>query len=227
MLLAAEASYDDFHARAGLPGTGLRPDASALLASARALAGRPADLVAIDMPLGHDPVVGRRESDNAISRTYGGRRAGTHTPNAERPGRISDELRAGFEAVGHRLCTTSLVRPGLIEVYPHPALIELTAAPMRLQYKAGKAAAYWPGVPPLERRARLFGIWAGIVAHLDRVIAGAGAALPLPGDGARGAALKAFEDKLDAVVCVFVAIRVLQGRARAYGDARAAIWVPC
>jgi predicted RNase H-like nuclease len=42
----------------------------------------------------------------------------------------------------------------------------------------------------------------------------------------RGRALKAYEDQLDAVVCAYVAIAALEGRAESYGDDVSAIWVP-
>jgi predicted RNase H-like nuclease len=43
---------------------------------------------------------------------------------------------------------------------------------------------------------------------------------------ARGWEMKAFEDMLDAVVCAWIGVTVLEGRARAYGDERSAIWIP-
>jgi len=67
-LVAAEASYERFYARAeGLPRgrpSGSRPRPSALLASALKLCGRPVDLVAIDMPLPYAPIMGRRTADD-------------------------------------------------------------------------------------------------------------------------------------------------------------------
>ena len=220
-LVAANASYDAFHARAGRAGTGLVPDAAALLASARVLAEGDVDLVAIDMPLSLDPITMRRESDNAVSRCYGGRKAGTHTPSALSPGPLSDRLRAGFADAGYGLCTAAIARPGLIEVYPHPALIELTGAAQRLPYKAGKTKTYHPGLGRADRVARLLATWASIVGHLEAALPGAAAALPVPAHPT-----KAFEDTLDAVVCALVAARALDGQARAFGDARSAIWVP-
>jgi predicted RNase H-like nuclease len=38
--------------------------------------------------------------------------------------------------------------------------------------------------------------------------------------------LKAFEDMLDAIVCCWVAICALQGRAIPFGDDTSAIWIP-
>ncbi|MGX7875101.1 hypothetical protein ACVDG5_022370 [Mesorhizobium sp. ORM6] len=116
------------------------------LEAARALAGSPVDLIA-DMPLSRTPIISRRASDDAVSRAYGARWAGTHTPSAVRPGGVSDTLRATFEHTGYQLRTSGLVSGGLIEVYPHPALIEFASAERRLPYKFGNRRSYWPGEP--------------------------------------------------------------------------------
>ena len=79
-LVELAPSYQGFNALAEhdlapelLP-CGSRPDAAELLASSRKLCGLPVDLVAIDMPLAHHPIAGRRASDNAISAAYGARK---------------------------------------------------------------------------------------------------------------------------------------------------------
>ena len=74
----------------------------------------------------------------------GARKCGTHTPSARRPGGISDALRQSFELAGYPLCTDTIASPGLIEVYPHPALVELAGAAKRLPYKASSVRSYWP-----------------------------------------------------------------------------------
>jgi hypothetical protein len=56
--------------RAGLYG---KAGSQALLCGAEALACVPVGLVAIDMPLSLEPIVGRRVSDNAVSSAYGAR----------------------------------------------------------------------------------------------------------------------------------------------------------
>jgi predicted RNase H-like nuclease len=231
-LIAAAPSYQCFHALAGddpvreVRPSGSIPDATALLASCRARLGRPVDLVAIDMPLSHVPINGRRVSDDAISRAYGQRKCGTHTPSASRPGRMSLDLRENFERAGYPLQTIAISAPGLIEVYPHPALVELAHAPERLQYKAGKVRNYWPALRPKELRAKLYCQWSKIVALLENEISGVAAALPELELGASGAKVKAYEDELDAVVCAWVAICALQCRAKPFGDCQSAIWVP-
>jgi predicted RNase H-like nuclease len=179
------------------------------------------------MPLALTPIVGRRASDLAVSRAFGAAKAATHSPSALRPGALADKLRADFEREGYPLCTAKGVRtPGLMEVYPHAALLALSGDKVRLTYKAGKTTTYWRGVDLAERGRRLREVWRRILAMLEAEIAGVAEALPPPAAEIRGSALKAYEDKLDAVVCAYVAIRALDGGAKAYGDAGSAIWVP-
>jgi len=231
-LVALSASYQRFHALAGrgspaeLRPSGSRPDAKELLATSRKLCGAPVDLVAIDMPLARGRIAGRRASDNALSSAYGAFKCGTHTPSGARPGPMSDELKEGFDEAGYPLQTSSISTPGVIEVYPHPALVQLADAPERLRYKVSKVRSYWPRSDATARRKFLLQEWAGIIALLETQIMGVTDALPsLPAD-ARGHELKAFEDMLDAVVCAWVAICALEARATPFGDQNSAIWVP-
>jgi predicted RNase H-like nuclease len=231
LLVAAEPSYECFDARAdGLPlgkpiGSCARP--STLLSSAKKLCDRDVDLIAVDMPIARVPIVGRRRADDEVSGRYGAYGCGTHSPNITRPGRISSELSEGFAEAGYGLLTASKAKPpGLIEVYPHPALIELTGAEWRLPYKVGKMKAYWAWATPQQRRDLLFREWSGIVTLLEREISGVEAALPLPAHEARRAELKAYEDALDAVICAWVAVCALEGRAVPFGDQSSAIWIP-
>jgi len=235
-LPALEASYERFIALAkGLPPSterprGSKPDAVALLEVGRKICGLPIDLVAIDMPMARHPIRGRRPSDIEVSKAYGARSAATHSPSAERPGKISDALRLAFEHAGYPLRTldaASARTKGLIEVYPHPALIEFLKAPRRLEYKVARTRLYWPGLQSAEERvAQLCKVWRRIVQALDQHIAGVAAALPPPASSERGWRLKAYEDKLDAVVCASVAIACLDGKASGLGDVDSTIWIP-
>jgi predicted RNase H-like nuclease len=231
-MVAAESSYERFQmlaetnvARDVRP-SGSMPDVTALLQSAELLARRRVDLVAIDIPLSRSPITGRRKSDNAISCAYGTKQCGTHSPSTDRPGQISDKLMVDFEERGYQLGTLAVRCPALIEVYPHPALVELAKAPKRLPYKVGKIRNYWPEVSPEERRYRLFAQWGEIVRLLDLEVTGVADVLPELDFSAKGAVLKAYEDTLDAVVCAWVGICVLEGRAKPFGDNQSAIWVP-
>ena len=231
VLIEAAASYAAFldageGAAPVLRHRGSIPDAESLIAAAMEKAGAMVDVVAVDMHLSITPIVGRRGSDNVISTLYGARHASTHTPSTTRPGKLSDELRDGFERIGYPLSIQDPVSRALLEVYPHPALIELAAADRRLPYKQSKIRKYWPVADPVARRANLLRTWSDIVGLLDVEISGVKDALPLPSPNARGYELKAYEDALDAVVCAWVGACALTGRARAYGDEESAIWVP-
>jgi predicted RNase H-like nuclease len=207
-LVAVAPSYQDFYALAegAEPSPNDNsPDPIRLLASSRQLCSVLPDLVAVDMPLARHPIAGRRASDNAVSSAYGARLCGTHTPSSIRPGRISDELTKGFAEAGFPLQTGPIETPGLIEVYPHPALVELANAPERLCYKVAKIRKYWPALDAIKRRERLFEVWAGILELLDKQIAGVQEKMPSLAPASRTcvADLKQVEDMLDAIVCAW------------------------
>lgn len=230
-LVAATPSYDHFLALAagepppGRP-SGSMPDAAALLTAAETLAGGPVNVVAIDMPLSLSPISCRRESDDAVSRAYGARHCSTHTPSVTRPGPISDALRKGFEASGFPLRTTTVNASGLIEVYPHPALVELACAPRRLPYKAGKVGRYWPNESQASRRVLLLEQWDMIAGLLATQFDGVADCLPQLPVNPRGVDMKAHEDMLDAIVCAWVGAVALAGECNAFGDDASAIWIP-
>lgn len=231
-LIFAGSSYGQLlaHAEVGLTSTsrpsGAVAEAPALLAAAGKIAGAPVDLVAVDMPLSLEPITARRLSDNLVSAAYGARHCSTHTPSAIRPGKISDDLRSGFGHCGYGLLMKEVGVPGLLEVYPHPALVELMRAEKRLPYKQSKTRNYWPTENPADRRNKLFETWRAIVACLDQEIKGASEILRLPQFEAPSWQLKAFEDMLDAVICAWVGICVFEGTAVPFGDHTSAIWIP-
>jgi len=201
------------------------PEAESLLARCRELAGVEPLCVAVDMPIvPYGRVTGRRESDNATSRAFGGRRCATHSPTRERPGALGENFSRGLEAQGYQVAVAGSAPAGrdLLEVYPHPALLALTGERMRLPYKCSKTGKYWPGLPRPERVARLLGVWGAIREALAGRMLLAPGVLPLP----EGWRLKAYEDMLDAAVCAWVGACYLDGAATAHGDAASAIWVP-
>jgi predicted RNase H-like nuclease len=222
------SSYAEFLSPAsrGVVNVSHHLDPAALLSAATAAGGGQVTLVAADIPLAATPITGRRISDNQVSIAYGSRHASTHTPSITRPGPISDRYCLEFGKLGYPLVTHGEVTHGLIEVYPHPALIELSGAARRLPYKESKIAKYWPDLSVPERRQRLLEQWDVILQLLARHIEGVMEAFkPIPLSSPRRA-MKAFEDALDAVVCAWVGICVLEGRATAFGDPDSAIWIP-
>lgn len=228
-LAAVAPSYRHFcnpELAAGGRPAGSAPDGRALIAAAKKICGRDIDLAAADMPMSRKKITGRRTSDNAVSSAYGARKCGTHSPTPARPGLVSEALRRSFEDAGYLLQTQKIAGHGLIEVYPHPALVELSGAPERHPYKAEKIGKYWKARPQPERRARLIEEWARIISLLDAEIDGVRAQLPLPENDAAMWKLKAFEDMLDAVICAWTAVCALEGKVRPFGDEASAIWIP-
>ncbi len=230
-LLAVESTFDRFVAlknRSSPNETACPPRSKALhvLTTAQTFCDCKIDLIAVDMPMARSPILGRRCSDNAVSQAYGARKCGTHSPTALRPGRVSDEMTEMLMRAGYPLQTLAIAGGGLIEVYPHPALVELACAAQRLPYKAAKARAYWPELDREERRARLFQTWLKIVDLLEAEIAGVRQALRPPAPSATLAELKAYEDALDAVVCAWAGTCALEGLASPYGNEDSAIWIP-
>ena len=239
-LVRVARAYAEFTALDGVapadwtqPVTGGPPDWPALLAACATLTARPPAVVTLDMPIGPRPITGRRAADNAVARAYAGRWAAPHTPTAERPGPIADTVYRELTALGYRWVGAEAAAPPqegvseapyFIEVYPHPAIIELMGLDKRLTYKVAHQSRY--------ARATGGDGWALIVASLDRLraaladtVQGVEAALPSAAALPRRA-LKGLEDALDAVVCAWVGAEFLAGRALAYGDADSAIWIP-
>ena len=104
--------------------TGRRPDLDRLLAVCRQLLdGEQVSLIAMDMPLSLEPIIRRRAADNAVSRAFGNQGCAVHSPSAQRPGPLADEVRARAAALGFPLATASTPAgacPALIEGLPAP-----------------------------------------------------------------------------------------------------------
>jgi predicted RNase H-like nuclease len=194
----------------------------------RSLGGKP-DLIAVDMPMSRVDIVGRRKSDIEISKRFAAAKCATHSPSAERPGKVSGPFRAACEVEGYELIVSDerLPRLSLAEVYPHPALLRLMNAKERLPYKVGKTKIYWRDATAETRRLSVLHSLKNIVEALDGIIAGVSACVEPALAGAEGfAALKPAEDMIDAIVSAWVGTTILEGRAEAFGDKDSAIWIP-
>jgi predicted RNase H-like nuclease len=229
--IAAAPSYGSF--RAGHVDWAARPpgglcDPGALLDAANRLTDLPIVCVAVDMALSRTPITGRRVADNVTSAAFARQWCGTHSPSRERPGRVSEELLAGFRARGFELAVKGEPLPvnPVVEVHPHGALVRLLKEERRLPYKLSRLAQYHPEMAIEQRRARLLATWRRIADALEREVAGSRAMLPASYEAFRGARLKAVEDTLDAIICAWIGAEVMRARAEAFGDETAAIWVP-
>ena len=215
-LTAVSSSYGDFNNSSGGPlviatkHVGERPDIKQLLQTTEALGGILPSIIAVDMPLSHKPIMYRRVSDNLISTEYGGRWASTHSPTAERPGLVSDQFTEDCSRRGYRLLTAPDQKKGLIEVYPHTALIELLKAEKRLPYKIGRISKYWPEADKITRRKNLIKTWAKIIDALEEKILGVKAKMLLPDPNSETWKFKVFEDGLDSIICCLVGVNYME-----------------
>jgi predicted RNase H-like nuclease len=200
------------------------PDCDALIAACVRSAGAPPDVIAIDMPLATHPITARRAADNAIASAFGARGLGAHSPSPTRPGPLADTMRVGFGKHGYSIAgaTTRAGTPRvLIEVFPHAAAIALARADYRVPYKLARIARYWPERSSAARRRAVLAQWRELQRALAARVRGATLRIPR---AATLAALKRYEDALDALFCAWTGAEYLAGRVRPHGDATAAVW---
>jgi predicted RNase H-like nuclease len=211
------------------PPAGSAPDPEALLEAARRWAGAEVDLVTVDMPVATEPFSARRTSDAAVTRRFSRHGCATHSPSAARPGPLGRRFSEGFAALGYPVITTAspgIARRGLLEIYPHVALLELLGLSYRFPYKVSRSAQYWPGTPTTTRVRRLLAQYRTI----ERALAGRLGTIPVPLPRASAslplAMLKRYEDALDGILAAWVGSLYVEGRAAALGDEVSATWVP-
>ena len=182
------------------------------------------------MPLATTPITSRRAADTAISSRFGPKGCAVHSPSAERPGAIADQLRADFAALGYSLQTngSNPAAPALIECYPHVALLALLKRDYRVPYKVSRSGQYWKAeqLSRSERIEPLLEQFQAIKEGLDQHIKGIPEFIPEPAEVTTLASLKPVEDMLDGLICAWVGIEHLEGRTVGLGDDTAAIWVP-
>ena len=180
------------------------------------LAERPA-AVAIDAPLKVPNAAGRRPCESELSSEYGGRKAGPHSSNRQRLLATHSEIRG--EALTERLAGLGFRDPWgggdrtVIEVYPHPAIVEVFGLEERLVYKSKRGVSVDQRRDGLRTLSRLLTLLEGASPPLS------GPAVAIA-DDVRGAALKAVEDRLDARLCAWIASvwATRPGRMRLFGD---------
>ena len=202
----------------------------ALLQACQQLADAAVSCVSVDMPLATTRIISRRAADTAISSRFGTKGCAVHSPSAERPGAIADQLRADFAALGYPLQTNGnkQAAPALIECYPHVALLALLKRDYRVPYKVSRSGKYWKAekLTRRERIERLLEQFQAIKAGLDEHIRGIPDFIPEPSEVRTLASLKPVEDMLDGLICAWIGIEHLEGRTVGLGDDTAAIWIP-
>lgn len=206
------------------------PDMDALLSASGILLGEDkVKLITVDMPMSNVPITGYRMAERRIASTFSKHGCAAHAPSSTRPGKISEIYTKDSYVHGFELGvdgTPSGTLNQLLEVYPHPALLKLMNTNYRLEYKAAKTSRYWPGLENSERKQKLHYIYTHILAELGQYITNIPSFLPAEFRQYPFSYLKRFEDAIDALVCGWVGVKYIEGKATSYGDETGAIWVP-
>ncbi|MFK8184027.1 MAG: DUF429 domain-containing protein [Phormidesmis sp.] len=161
-------------------------------------AGEPA-VVAVDAPTLIPNETGMRVPDRLAHKHFGKYHAGCYPANLGRPFaarlvKFGQDLEArGF--VHAPMMEPRKVGRYQVEVFPHPAMVQLFNLPRILKYKKGRLA---------ERRVALGELRSHILTQLPQQ-APPLLITDLPAIPEKGKALKALEDKLDSIICAYVA----------------------
>jgi predicted RNase H-like nuclease len=182
-------------------------------------------IVAVDAPLRVPNEQGRRPAEAAIGLAFGRYHAGAHPANRQRlafGGVVRGEaLVAALE--GYDFAYTTAIAAGararqIVEVFPHPAMVAIFGLSRTLKYKA----------KPKRALAERLAEWGRYLTHLDGL---AGDDPPLTGQARltamdvaalRGRRLKDHEDRVDALMCAYIALYALRwgaARCRVFGTA--------
>jgi predicted RNase H-like nuclease len=161
--------------------------------------------VAIDAPLIIPNKTGQRPCETSIGKRYSARHASCHSSNLSLyPQAASVHLASQLASRGFRHAP-DLAHPEsqrvMLEVYPHPALLELFRLPSIIKYKKVNIAWKRSGQRELQERIKELSLFAPPLESTPRLSEFLAANMNL----LRGAALKANEDKLDAIVCAYIA----------------------
>ncbi len=182
---------------------------------------RGSTVVAIDAPLVIRNETGQRHCETLVSRSYGAREASCHTSNLSLyRDAASVRLAAQLESLGFRHAPGVAHLEGehvMLEVYPHAALLELFRLPRIIKYKKGNVTRRRCGQQDLQHRLKELSLFSPPVEATPKL----SEQLSIDTNSLRGAALKANEDRLDAIVCAYIAYYYWfwgSGGTRLFGD---------
>jgi predicted RNase H-like nuclease len=190
---------------------------------ARALAPGPC-VVAIDAPVVVRNPTGARECERLVTRFFGRHHAGAHPANTGNPAFAGGSTRA--LRLTDRLALDVDPRSGAarraLEVFPHPTTVALFDLPsvVRYKHKAGR------DLQLLGRETRmLLDLLEGLADADPRLSvtdhSGWTAVRSTVGSATRKSDLRRVEDRIDAVICAYVALLALRSpdRLHVFGDA--------
>ena len=181
-------------------------------------------IVAVDAPLRVPNEEGRRPAEAEIGQLFARHHAGAHPANRRRLA-VGGVVRG--EALVERLAALGFVhRPEIaalmpvrqvVEVYPHPAMVSIFGLERILKYKARRTVAPAARLAAFEQYHDLL----GSLATAEPALHGADELIGRVLVGLRRAELKDHEDRLDGLMCAYVAHYLWRwgmARARVFGS---------
>ncbi len=162
-----------------------------------------AGIVAVDAPTLIPNATGMRLCDRLTHQYFGRYHAGSYPANLGLPfaaRTVAFGLSLSERGFNHApVMVPKQLGRYQIEVFPHPAIVQLFELPRILKYKKGKLA---------ERRAELTRLRQYLddrLPTLEPALDLAHSQVVLPAIPLNGTALKAVEDQLDSLICAYVA----------------------
>lgn len=189
---------------------------SEILGFIEEVGGTGAVLVAVDAPLVVPNETGTRPCDRELSRFYRWAQALAYPANRQRLGPVVRgevlvrKLRHRGFLHHHHITQQKPVRQ-VVEVFPHPAMVELFGLPRILRYKARPGRSLQFRWEELRRYQGLLGSLEGAQPALA-----APEILGLDPVQRKGLALKSLEDLLDALFCAYIALHIWYWGPRGY-----------
>lgn len=160
-------------------------------------------VIAVDAPTLLPNATGMRLCDRLTHKHFGRYHAGSYPANLGRPFAVRTvEFGLSLEARGFEHAPViQAQQPGRhqIEVFPHPAMIQLFGLDQILKYKKGTLAKRRPELSRLRQYI------CERLPTLEPALDITQGKMPLPEIPTSGTALKAVEDQLDSLICAYVA----------------------
>jgi predicted RNase H-like nuclease len=188
-----------------------------------AAAGAGPAIVAIDAPLVVPNTSGRRPGEHELGKIFAKHQAGAHPANRGlavfRQGVRGEELVQRLEIHGfkHQATIDAGVKiRQVIEVYPHAAMVALFELDRTLKYKAKPQRS-------IEARHAAWGEYQRYLnelAECDPPLRGQAQLTGLDVASLRGRRLKDYEDRVDALMCAYIALYAFRwgmARCRVFG----------
>lgn len=171
--------------------------------------------IAIDAPLIIKNSSGQRHCERELSKEYCKRYAGAHPANLSLyPDADAVKLSEELSERGYVHC--NIGSSFQIEVYPHPAIIEIFGLPERHQYKKGRVEDRRAGQVKLSNMIMELAHSLVLPLHLSE---GLNIALDeIEIKSLRGRKLKQNEDALDSIICAYIAGLHNKGLTRTFGN---------